>query len=151
MKLRSVGLAIAASILSVCAASSSRAQEVADPGFKSVGRGAPLALALRAPAREAVPAGTPAAELDRVKDQMRAYPFVGPMRIVRRLTSSGHKVDLGPEPDQHPSKPHCFDTLGWDLLRSTPKNRIRVLILCSCQGFSLDLKERCGGVEIWYG
>jgi hypothetical protein len=68
-------------VFAAFAAARGEAQEVADPGFKSVGRGAPLVVALHAPAREAVPAGTPAAELAQVRAEMLRYPFVGPMRI----------------------------------------------------------------------
>ncbi len=73
-------------------------QEVADPGFKSVGRGAPLAVALRAPSREAVPGGTPAAELQRVRAEMQSYPFVGAMRIllIRGAGSSETDLVIGP-------------------------------------------------------
>ena len=74
-------LALAISVLAAFATSLTEAQEVADPGFKSVGRGAPLAVALHAPSRESVPAGTPAPELERVRAEMLKYPFVGAMRI----------------------------------------------------------------------
>jgi hypothetical protein len=43
------------------------AQQVADPGFKSVGRGAPLAVALPTP--------------ELASQQLRDYPFVGPVNL----------------------------------------------------------------------
>ncbi len=57
------------------------AQHVADPGFKSVGRGAPLARVLQTPPRANDPA-TPAGEaFKRYVEGMRRYPFVGAMNI----------------------------------------------------------------------
>src|SRR5262245_27431811 len=74
-------VAFAIFVLGVVLAARADAQEVADPGFKSVGRGAPLVVALHAPSREAVPPGTPQAEMRRVRAEMQRYPFVGAMRI----------------------------------------------------------------------
>ncbi|MEO6186995.1 MAG: hypothetical protein ABIP38_04740, partial [Steroidobacteraceae bacterium] len=59
----------------------SRAQQVVDPGFKSVGRGAPLAVALP-PVRmpRFVPGVDPSPEEARLTEQdLARYPFVGPM------------------------------------------------------------------------
>ncbi|MEJ0037709.1 MAG: hypothetical protein WDO68_16815 [Gammaproteobacteria bacterium] len=90
-------VASAIALITAFAVPRGHAQEVADPGFKSVGRGAPLAVALHAPAREAVPAGTPAAELQRVREQMRSYPFVGAMRIplIRGTGASETELRIG--------------------------------------------------------
>ena len=60
-----------AALLAVPAAT--LAQQVADPGFRSVGRGAPLAAVLQPPVRNAGP--------ERYERDMRAYPIVGPLRI----------------------------------------------------------------------
>src|SRR5690349_13805574 len=76
---RSRHVAVAIVVLGALANAPSHAQEVADAGFKSVGRGAPLAVALHAPSREAVPAGTTLAEMQRVRAEMQNYPFVGAM------------------------------------------------------------------------
>ena len=64
------------------------AQQVADPGFKSVGRGAPVAAALPAVTLPIGPAGANAdpAEMQRAMDTLSRLlvgPFAfGPMRIV---------------------------------------------------------------------
>src|SRR3569833_2145371 len=83
--------------LGVLASTQSPAQELADPGFKSVGRGAPLAVALHAPSREAVPGGTSLAEMQRVRAEMQRYPFVGAMRIplIRGAGSSETDIVVG--------------------------------------------------------
>lgn len=89
-------VAIAVSLF-VGLASRAPAQEVADAGFKSVGRGAPLAAALHAPSREAVPGGTAPAEMQRVRMEMQSYPFVGAMRIplIRGAGSSDTDLVIG--------------------------------------------------------
>jgi hypothetical protein len=74
-------IALAMSCFAAFVLSDVRAQEVADPGFRSVGRGAPLAVALRPPARQSLPVGSAAAEVESVRARMQAYPFVGAMRI----------------------------------------------------------------------
>ncbi len=57
------------------------AQQVANPGFKSVGRGAPLALALPAPEFPSF-RGPPNPELaKRSEQQLQSYPFVGPINL----------------------------------------------------------------------
>jgi hypothetical protein len=57
------------------------AQQVANPGFKSVGRGAPLALALPVPDLPSL-RGTPdPQQLQRLEQQLKTYPFVGPMNL----------------------------------------------------------------------
>jgi hypothetical protein len=50
-----------------------QAQQVADPGFPSIGRGAPLAATLEPPLRTG--------DAARFVGDMRAFPFVGAMRI----------------------------------------------------------------------
>ena len=58
-------------------ATASHAQQVADPGFKSVGRGAPLAAVLRAPALPAGPSSPEPIDFEQFSAEMRRYPFVG--------------------------------------------------------------------------
>ena len=59
------------------------AQQVADPGFKSVGRGAPLAVSLPSPKLPSFALAKPE-ELQRALQELRSYPFVGPMRFALR-------------------------------------------------------------------
>ena len=59
------------------------AQQIADPGFKSVGRGAPLAAAFPSP--PAAPAGAPQVRQFQ-QLQIVSYPLVGPMRFGPRTT-----------------------------------------------------------------
>jgi hypothetical protein len=87
-------VAFAIAVLAVLGMSRSQAQEVADPGFKSVGRGAPLAVALHAPAREAAPSGATPDELQRLRAQMQSYPFVGAMRIPLIRGAGSSETDL---------------------------------------------------------
>ncbi len=61
-----------AALLALCLCVDSRAQVVANPGFKSVGRGAPVFVALRP-----YPTAAPSDE----EQFLRTYPFVGPVRI----------------------------------------------------------------------
>ncbi len=73
---------LAVALLSTALAAPVTAQQVADPGFKSVGRGAPLAVALptvRLP--RFVPGGPPPTpEAVRQSQQdLAGFPFVGPM------------------------------------------------------------------------
>ena len=59
-----------------------QAQVVADPGFKSVGRGAPLAQALPSPRRPSFAPGLPPPtpeQLQQMQEDFARYPFVGPM------------------------------------------------------------------------
>jgi hypothetical protein len=61
------------------------AQEIANPGFKSVGRGAPLAAT--------VPAPTRLTDYDQYVQEMRAFPFVGAMQIsLRRPAAAGRGI-----------------------------------------------------------
>ena len=56
-------------------------QQVADPGFRSQGRGAPLAAVLQPPALNAGP--------ERFERDMRGYPMVGALRLGRAQTQVG--------------------------------------------------------------
>jgi hypothetical protein len=57
------------------------AQEVADPGFRSVGRGAPLAAALPLSMLFGDPARPGAVTPQQIEASLRAFPFVGPIRM----------------------------------------------------------------------
>jgi hypothetical protein len=94
MQMASRCVVITIAVLVALGSARSPAQEVADPGFKSVGRGAPLAAALHAPSREAVPGGTPPAEIQRVRSEMQSYPFVGAMRIPLIRGAGSSETDL---------------------------------------------------------
>ena len=75
----------------LCMTAFARAQEVADPGFHSVGRGAPLASVLPTPR---LPINFGVATPDDWKhlmDDLQHYPFVGPLRLAPR----------GAPPDAH--------------------------------------------------
>jgi hypothetical protein len=61
----------------------SNAQQVADPGFKSVGRGAPLAAVLQSPPRATDTSATGGDAFERYVEGMRRYPFVGAINIQR--------------------------------------------------------------------
>ena len=74
-------ITLALLLLGLGAAAESPAQFVVDPGFKSVGRGAPLAVALPIqrqptffPGRQLTPE-----EAAQVQEDLTRYPFVGPM------------------------------------------------------------------------
>jgi len=76
-------LTAAAALLTTLLAGRGSAQQLANPGFKSVGRGAPLAVALPT---LAMPLGPPAANADpqqmqRLFQELMSYPFVGPMSL----------------------------------------------------------------------
>ena len=76
-------IAAAATFLAASLIAPGAAQQIADPGFKSVGRGAPLAVAMPAPT---LPLGPQAAnatpeQMQRVFQELMQYPFVGPMNL----------------------------------------------------------------------
>ncbi|MEJ1963811.1 MAG: hypothetical protein WDO56_20510 [Gammaproteobacteria bacterium] len=85
---------VAIALFAAVVTSRSHAQEVADPGFKSVGRGAPLAAVLHPPARQTLPAGSSAADVQRVMAQMQAYPFVGALRVPLIRGSAAAEAEL---------------------------------------------------------
>jgi hypothetical protein len=90
-------IALAISCFAAFFVSRGHAQEVADPGFKSAGRGAPLAATLRPPARQTVPAGSPESDVQSVRAQMQSYPFVGAMRIplIRGPNAGDAEIRIG--------------------------------------------------------
>ena len=57
------------------------AQQVADPGFKSVGRGAPMVLALPVPALPNGDQNPDPAVMQRAMQELMSYPFVGPFNM----------------------------------------------------------------------
>ena len=78
------GLHYAAAIVLLCQALCVGAQQVADPGFHSIGRGAPLAVALPTPR---APLNFGSAKLDdwrNLLEDLQHYPFVGPMMLAPR-------------------------------------------------------------------
>jgi hypothetical protein len=89
----------AAAVLTASFAATCFAQPIADPGFKSVGRGAPVAGALPAitfsfgpPAANADPA-----QAQRAMEALNRYPFVGPINFgpVRVVAASNGDVPAG--------------------------------------------------------
>jgi hypothetical protein len=92
---RSVSLWI--SLLAAFAFSRSDAQVLADPGFRSVGRGAPLVGVLYPPPQLTAPAGTSAENARLLRVVLEAYPFVGALRIplVRGSAASSDDVRIG--------------------------------------------------------
>ena len=60
------------------------AQQVADPGFRSVGRGAPLAVALPTPRGPTSFAAATPQGLQQMLEDLQSYPFVGPMKFALR-------------------------------------------------------------------
>ncbi len=75
--------AAAATCLAASLTAPGATQQIADPGFKSVGRGAPLAVALPAPTLPLGPqAGPPNPEqMQRIFQDLMSYPFVGPLNL----------------------------------------------------------------------
>ncbi len=69
-------------------------QRVADPGFKSVGRGAPLAAVLPTPVQPATLANANPQEMQRFVEALKSYPFVGPLN----LPAFGAPRGSGPAP-----------------------------------------------------
>src|SRR5512139_4193050 len=75
-------LPLIVALFAALASPPSPAQQVADPGFASVGRGAPLAVALPTPRLPRfLPGGPPPTpeELRRSEEDLAKYPFVGPI------------------------------------------------------------------------
>jgi hypothetical protein len=73
------------------------AQQVADPGFKSVGRGAPVAGALPALTLPLGPQGGPPnpEALQRMAEQFARFPFVGPMNMAFGAPQQGRPARIG--------------------------------------------------------
>jgi hypothetical protein len=72
---------VALACAALCASADAQAQYVADPGFKSVGRGAPLTPPL--PPMSMPPYGTPLtpAQAQQIAEEIARFPFVGPMKL----------------------------------------------------------------------
>jgi hypothetical protein len=85
----------AVAMLSLLQPTRSCAQAVADPGFKSVGRGAPLLVSLP----PSLPVGvqlTPQNLPEVIKD-LRNWPFVGPIKLNISKTPIGRSAGAIPE------------------------------------------------------
>ncbi len=78
---RTVTLALTFGLLAPLLVQPAFAQQVANPGFKSVGRGAPLALALPVPDLPSLRAAPDPQQIARLEAQLKTYPFVGPMNL----------------------------------------------------------------------
>jgi hypothetical protein len=78
---RAAWTTIAMAWAALCASSGTQAQEVANPGFKSVGRGAPLTPPL--PHMSMPPFGTPLnpAQIQQISQEVRSFPWVGPVKL----------------------------------------------------------------------
>jgi len=78
---RTAGTMVAIACASLCLSVGAQAQQVADPGFKSVGRGAPLTPPL--PHMSMPPFGTPLtpAQTQQIAKEFSTFPFVGPMKL----------------------------------------------------------------------
>lgn len=74
-------MTFAIALATLCLTSATQAQQVADPGFKSVGRGAPLTPPL--PQMSMPSFGTPlsAAQAQQIAQEIARFPFVGPAKL----------------------------------------------------------------------
>jgi hypothetical protein len=73
-----------ATLLLLCQTVGAGAQQVADPGFHSVGRGAPLAVALPTPRTPLNFGSATPEDWKNLLDDLQHYPFVGPMILTPR-------------------------------------------------------------------
>jgi hypothetical protein len=93
---RTAWAAVAIAWAALCVSGGAEAQHVADPGFKSVGRGAPLTPPL--PQMSMPPFGTPLtpAQTQQIIQEISKFPFVGPMKlpIPGRTPRSANPADL---------------------------------------------------------
>src|SRR6185369_5193033 len=69
----------AVAVLALLWLGTAASQQVADPGFKSVGRGAPLSVALPSAPQQTLPPGAPPSQ--RFMPDLTKVPFVGPMQL----------------------------------------------------------------------
>jgi hypothetical protein len=95
MPLSSPRATVAALLVAALLAPGGQAQQVADPGFRSVGRGAPLPAVLRAPALPAGPSSPEPIDFQRFQAEMQKYPFVGAMNIPVRRGFGGTTAATG--------------------------------------------------------
>jgi hypothetical protein len=110
---------VVAALLAIFLTPQTYAQEVANPGFKSVGRGAPLATVLRPPSPQTLPAGAPPADLQRLTAQMQSYPFVGAMRLpLLRGPSASEATELRVGSAWEGAAPPGIDPLAVDMFTS---------------------------------
>jgi len=91
----SLAAALYYATLIVCTfAGMSQAQQIADPGFTSVGRGAPLAVALPTPRMSVDRTSATDADLQRAFQDLSSYPFVGPLHLRMQAKQSAHPPEL---------------------------------------------------------
>ena len=93
---RTTWTTVAIAWAALCVSGGTQAQQVADPGFKSVGRGAPLTPPL--PKMSMPPFGTTLspAQTQQIAKEMSTFPFVGPMKLpVVGAPRGGASLDIG--------------------------------------------------------
>jgi hypothetical protein len=90
---RIIGSCCAVALVGLSALAS--AQQVANPGFKSVGRGAPLTVAMPV-APYTAPAAVAGNVLARMVPDAAKYPFVGPMQLGGPLRNGPTPADSAP-------------------------------------------------------
>src|SRR5581483_6867450 len=73
-----------AALILLFQAFAANAQQVADPGFHSVGRGAPLAVSLPSPRMPLNFGSATPQDWKNLLDDLQHYPFVGPMLLAPR-------------------------------------------------------------------
>jgi hypothetical protein len=72
---------VAVALATFCVGSSTQAQQVADPGFKSVGRGAPLTPPLLPMSMPPFGTQLSAEQVKQISGEISRFPFVGPMKL----------------------------------------------------------------------
>ena len=83
-----------AALFLLCQAFAASAQQVADPGFHSVGRGAPLPVSLPSPRMPLNFGSATPQDWKNLLDDLQHYPFVGPMLLTPRGAPAGANLPI---------------------------------------------------------